>query len=1000
MKTTRLFRALPRVLTLGATLLCACVAHAETGYRWVAPPAYDDAGSAFEGVVPLRQGELWGLMGSTGAWRVPPRYEALGRPSEGHYPVKIQGKWGIVDLDGVKVIPPKYQQIGQWAERIPAKNDQGWMVLDKSGQAVYGPLPIDTLRGNEGHCIAGQIGDRAYVYADNTGLIYDEATGKLFKRAQPFVTSEGTLRLYRPSAGMIPFKNSSGAGFISCGTLKIVEGSEAEAVRRAVPENQLAAFRKNGLWGLMSVRDHGAQEVFRATHEGMREYTENRVPVKDTSGKWGYLNGSGELEIPATFDQAYSFSDGAAGVKVGDKRGFVYSDGSYAAEPVFEDFWRSAEGIAPVKLNGQWGVIAFDRLAPNAQLDFDPAALLDVAAPKQTTVLPSVPHKYFRQDFFTIQSIAHSTNGKLMATILDESEGDHRAWRSEVAVWDTTTYQAIARLHAPGVVSAAFIDDGAIIAMGEVDGHVSFWSTLGTKPLASIRPGRNPISMLSVSKSGSMLAASDGQTVWLWNLESGKMVASAAMDARAITMSSSGETVLVASGTGAIDLLAEGSDTITSWSKGYYPDAVTETRHGEMNILENVAISPDLTVAAVVSPLGTSNPRKLLVRHEGTWSQNELPENLYGASVIEISPDDKSIVVASPEVMALYRVADLRLIVEKTLVAQGHSDQIPQLRKLGPIDTLAFAPDPDRLFVVGSEGYPIVEYHPTADQIVDQFGAEMNLPVFGAQATLSGARVFFLTGDGEIRVFDLETAQPATSIPPSALPVSEFEPHGYLFTGPNGQVFYEVYDGPALRIDPKSLEYSNVPQGESVPPSGGSAASDEAIALLRKLNVAEPAIVAGANEAGMLMLQFSSGILRLVDIERGRWVASLVFLRGEEWAIATDEGFYDGTLAGIQSLSAVEGLSARPVVEALPQFHRPDMVRLILAGDPDGIAQREAELIETSLASVSSEPVTAPVLPGLGLSLGATEQKGPAASKPESPALKLPGVSFTTEGTD
>jgi hypothetical protein len=106
MKTTRLFRALPRVLTLGATLLCACVAHAETGYRWVAPPAYDDAGSAFEGVVPLRQGELWGLMGSTGAWRVPPRYEALGRPSEGHYPVKIHGTWGSVDLDGVTVIAP------------------------------------------------------------------------------------------------------------------------------------------------------------------------------------------------------------------------------------------------------------------------------------------------------------------------------------------------------------------------------------------------------------------------------------------------------------------------------------------------------------------------------------------------------------------------------------------------------------------------------------------------------------------------------------------------------------------------------------------------------------------------------------------------------------------------------------------------------------------------------------------------------------------------------
>lgn len=1006
MNTASLFLKLCRALALGATMVSANLVSAETGYRWVVLPTYDDAGSAFEGVVPLRQGDLWGLMGSTGEWRISPRYEALGRPSDGHIPVKIDGKWGIVDLDGATLISPVYDHIGQWAERIPAKTSRGWMVLDKRGKEVYGPLPIDRLRGNEGHCIAGQIGERAYVFDDRTGY----ARGN----PDPYATTKNPMRLYRPSAGVIPFKRDDDAGFISCGWLGIIEGSKAEAVRRAVPDNQLAAFKENGLWGLMSVGDTGAREVFPAIHQGMREYTEHRVPVKDDSGKWGYLNASGELEIAAKFDQAYSFSDGAAGVKVGDKRGFILPDGTYAARPEFEDFWRHAQGIAPVKLNGKWGVIALNATAPSQERGFDVSALA-VTAVKDAppNVRMSRPHSYFRQDYFNVMKVTFSTDGALAATLLNESEDAEPNPFSEIAVWDVSSRMMVSRFFAPELQVAAFLPDARRMVIGGVDGSISFHDTLSGTELVSIRPSLFPIKTISIDGTGRHLAASDGKATWIWDLENGAETArlTRGFDKLAPTKDAAG--VFAAHSDGTIQQL----------------DAATgkPLSQDRLNVIEGpkrIAIGPDGEVALGAEPdwrRGYDAFDLTVASAAGLQTNPAFSDE--GLFALDFSSDGDRLVLATPEMLRLVDPDTAQVATE--IPAYELLDSVSgEQQRLPPIDTLAFIPGTRDLLLVGTEGAPIMTIDPEARRITGTFGFQTASSYYGVVSVTAGDKIFVAPHDGDLFVFDPAATPPLSRFKGTLPAMSDTIETIPLASDGKNTVFYGV-DGDVIAIDAGTLKTR--PASENT----AFARTDEVPAqhrtVLGDLGLPDYRTRVGELAGGrILFLGRSSGVHEFYDTETGKRVAHMALLDGEDWVIWTAFGFFDGTLGGIQALAAVEGLNARPVAETIPRYHRPDMVRAVLQGGSYSAELETIRLQQTAAAapteppavtppqlpgistvtteqpettSETPQPAATPNLPALNLSLGEGDAEQPP-TRPTVPQPSLPGLSLSTDGTE
>jgi hypothetical protein len=65
-------------------------------------------------------------------------------------------------------------------------------------------------------------------------------------------------------------------------------------------------------------------------------------------------------EFYPKFDDAYSFYEGFACVKIGEKYGFMKTDGSYLTDMCFDDAYYFSEGFARVKIGEKWGYIKID----------------------------------------------------------------------------------------------------------------------------------------------------------------------------------------------------------------------------------------------------------------------------------------------------------------------------------------------------------------------------------------------------------------------------------------------------------------------------------------------------------------------------------------------------------------------------------------------------------------------------------------------------------------
>ena len=76
--------------------------------------------------------------------------------------------------------------------------------------------------------------------------------------------------------------------------------------------------------------------------------------------KYGFMDSSCHLVVPAQYDQAMEFSEGLAAVKIGEKWGYINEGGSLVIPPKFAGAWFFSAGLASVKLDEQsplWGFI-------------------------------------------------------------------------------------------------------------------------------------------------------------------------------------------------------------------------------------------------------------------------------------------------------------------------------------------------------------------------------------------------------------------------------------------------------------------------------------------------------------------------------------------------------------------------------------------------------------------------------------------------------------------
>ncbi|HMT08702.1 MAG TPA: WG repeat-containing protein [Pyrinomonadaceae bacterium] len=232
------------------------------------------------------------------------------------FPIEKNGKTGYIDVSGRVIIKPQFDDGWPFNEGVaPVRVGDDWGYIDATGKIVIKPQFFQAKKFSNGIASVGVWFPQKQVITSKVGFYnYIDRKGQLISKDQfevAFSFADGLAQVLTWD-----YKN----GIIDTnGTLKFYFD-----IYNAGFSNGLAMFKTNG-------------------------------NMPDT--KVGYIDKSGKIAIPPTFDYGEDFSEGLACVSSGNGSGFVDSNGKIAIGLKVDGWGRFYEGLAPVLVNGLGGFI-------------------------------------------------------------------------------------------------------------------------------------------------------------------------------------------------------------------------------------------------------------------------------------------------------------------------------------------------------------------------------------------------------------------------------------------------------------------------------------------------------------------------------------------------------------------------------------------------------------------------------------------------------------------
>jgi hypothetical protein len=317
---------------------------------------YDMVGEFREGLAQVciaREGQSrrWGYIDRTGEFVIPERFEYAGEFSEGLAPVLIGGKCGFINHKGEVVIDPKYECAWEFSEGLAM-----FQVAKKSGPDEYGVIK--------------KSGPDEYGFIDAKGEVviapqaFDVASHKFvegmlcFRKGEKFGCMDKTGKVVIEPKFLYGcgFSEGLAATFLEPKKMGFIDKTGAWAIEPKFIfggfSEGLAAARPSGTSPFSGYIDKTGKMVIAPTffqagpfHEGLARvallpegpgyvdtFSVVSVPLNGKF-KFGYIDKSGKLVIPYTWDEVEDFADGVARVHVDDKIGYIDHQGKYIWEP-------------------------------------------------------------------------------------------------------------------------------------------------------------------------------------------------------------------------------------------------------------------------------------------------------------------------------------------------------------------------------------------------------------------------------------------------------------------------------------------------------------------------------------------------------------------------------------------------------------------------------------------------------------------------------------------
>ncbi len=286
--------------------------------------------------------------------------------NEGKYTFKT---YGVINHVGEAVIPIEYDNVIYITEKCYGvqKNDT-WKVVKITPEGIEEELQSYTYISSfsEGLAVAARDGEIVNNKLQNAHYGYIDASMQFviknsFDDAQPFrngVAVVGVMQgdvikygLIDTSGNYLCDPQFDGIGNFNNDLAEIVQVTKNG-------KKKCGLINKNGKIILSPKYDDIWLEHF---GDSFIFNDRMRVSYKDSNDDsksiYGYIDTTGKEIVKPRYSDAAHFSDGLAGVKIGDKYGFIDVNGKLIIQPQFDEVGLFNEGYAAVKIDGKWGFI-------------------------------------------------------------------------------------------------------------------------------------------------------------------------------------------------------------------------------------------------------------------------------------------------------------------------------------------------------------------------------------------------------------------------------------------------------------------------------------------------------------------------------------------------------------------------------------------------------------------------------------------------------------------
>ena len=286
-----------------------------------------------------------GYMDQRGQLVIPVQFETGRAFSDGVAAVRVgKRQWRFIDTSGAFATPDTYQSVGNFHEGYARVEVNGkWGVVARSGKLTVAPKYEWIWKVGEG--FAAFKRDGKYGLVDVQG---NETIAPRYDHISP--PDDG--RVIAKVDGRYLFLDTSGAVILDPHETGDVAWSFSEGLTPVRMDTRRKGSKKARYrWGYLNTSGH---VVLPAKYVRAHRFSEGLASV-ETDAKMGFLFGyidtKGTLVIPPKWHHTEPFSEGLAVVKVGEKFGFIDTSGHLAIEAQFDWAQPFKDGLAWVELH-------------------------------------------------------------------------------------------------------------------------------------------------------------------------------------------------------------------------------------------------------------------------------------------------------------------------------------------------------------------------------------------------------------------------------------------------------------------------------------------------------------------------------------------------------------------------------------------------------------------------------------------------------------------------